>query len=117
MAKFIERIYWSDLRNDLQKHISAIKRKTATLPSDLINNINKFCSQGTGFQRTLYHFIQQVFDNQSKQESSRDLYYEFVDNIILICGYLDENYLNKYPKNKGTIKSVKDMAEWYWIGD
>ena len=74
-------------------------------------------AQGTGFQRTLYHFIQQVFDNQSKQESSRDLYYEFVDNIILICGYLDENYLNKYPKNKGTIKSVKDMAEWYWIGD
>ena len=114
--KTVKRVYWSELNKDLSKYLIDFNQqnKWADKKKDNLRlQIIDFCAQGTGYQRELYHYIRlQVKNNPTDDKSTYDI---FVRELSTLCAYLDKHYLSKHPKKKKTIKSIKDMSEWYWV--
>ena len=118
---FVNRIYWSELQRNLNQFIDDLNKNTTwseEKKSKLLQTVIDFCVQGTGFQKCLYRFVSDQFNRKSlQQKTTKKTYDVFVGEITEICIYLDQFYLNKYPKKKKTLKSIKDIAEWYWVGN
>ena len=118
---YTERVYWAELERKLSTFVRDLNNKkqwTEQKRKKLINKIDLFCSQGTGFQRCLYAFVRHKLHDKivyTKNPILSKIEFDlFVSEITTICIYLDIHYLCKYPRKKKTIKSIKDIAEWYW---
>ena len=115
----VERVYWKDVQTSLNAFIRDLNQDMNWPPQkrEMLNKqIISYCKQGTGHQNILYKFISYQFDQKLENKITKIQFDIFTNEISVICKYLDENYLNKYPKRKKTLKSIKDIARWYWVG-
>ena len=109
-------LYWSEVRKKLLKTFDNYKSGIPISLNDterIKKMVIAFCKQGTGFQRTIYKFVDCQLAFFLEERKNKYQYDNFVKKIIYICGVIDI-YLGKHPRHKKTISSIKDLSLMHW---
>jgi hypothetical protein len=116
----LERHYWGETQIKLLNFITKLTQDK-NIPAEekmiLHGNVHNFCHQGSGYQRTLYKFLEfqfLKFTELYKGRNELEKYEKFTESMAFICRYLDQHYLKHHPKHKKQIKNIEDLSKWYW---